>query len=68
MQSVLLLNDATPEGEKRKSLGSNIPFREDIDLGYRITPAYSGTISYNHMSTADPGVRNDVGIRFDVKF
>ena len=28
----------SPEGEKRKSLGSNILFREDLDIGYRITP------------------------------
>jgi lipid A 3-O-deacylase len=66
------VNGATPEGEKRKSLGSNILFREDVDFGYRITPRYSIALSYNHISNADLGERNeginDVGVRFGIKF
>ena len=62
----------SPEAEKRKSLGSNILFREDVDIGYRITSVYSVAVSYNHISNADLGVRNeglnDIGIRFGVKF
>jgi lipid A 3-O-deacylase len=66
------VDGATPEGEKRKSLGSNVLFREDLDLGYRITPRYSIAISYNHISNADLGERNeginDIGVRFGIKF
>ena len=66
------VNGATPEGEKRKSLGSNILFREDVDIGYHITSVYSVALSYNHISNADLGERNeginDIGVRFGIKF
>jgi lipid A 3-O-deacylase len=66
------VNGNTPEAEKRKSLGSNVLFREDVDLGYRITSTYSIAVSYNHISNADLGVRNeglnDIGVRLGVKF
>jgi lipid A 3-O-deacylase len=60
------------ESQHEKSLGSNILFREDIDLGYHITPRWSVAISYNHISNADLGVRNeglnDIGARIGFKF
>jgi len=60
------------EAQKRKSLGSPVLFREDVDLGYHITPRYSVAISYNHISDADLAKRNeglnDIGIRFGFKF
>jgi lipid A 3-O-deacylase len=66
------VNGNSAEAEKRKSLGSNILFREDVDIGYRITPTYSVALSYNHISNADLGVRNeginDIGVRFGIKF
>jgi lipid A 3-O-deacylase len=59
------VNGATPEGE-------NILFREDVDIGYRITSVYSVALSYNHISNADLGERNeginDIGLRFGIKF
>jgi len=66
------VDGASSEGEKRKSLGSNVLFREDLDIGYRITPRYSIAVSYNHISNADLGERNeginDIGVRFGIKF
>ncbi|MEI9982981.1 MAG: acyloxyacyl hydrolase [Aliidongia sp.] len=47
------------ESQHRKSLGSNALFREDADLGYRITPQWSIAISYNHISDADLAKRNE---------
>jgi lipid A 3-O-deacylase len=68
-----LLNVTDPvESQRRKSLGSNVLFREDIDLGYRITPVWSVAISYNHISNADLATRNeglnDIGLRLGMKF
>jgi lipid A 3-O-deacylase len=64
---------ATPaEAQVRKSLGSNVLFREDVDLGYRITPHWAVAVSYNHISNADLATRNeglnDIGVRVGLKF
>jgi lipid A 3-O-deacylase len=60
------------ESQHEKSLGSNVLFREDIDLGYRFTPRWSVAISYNHISDADLAFRNeglnDIGVRVGMKF
>jgi lipid A 3-O-deacylase len=58
--------------QQRKSLGSNVLFREDLDIGYRITPQWSVALSYNHISNADLATRNeglnDIGARIGFKF
>ena len=60
------------ESQRRKSLGSNVLFREDLDLGYHITPNWSIALSYNHISNADLATRNeglnDIGARIGFKF
>ncbi|HWK43293.1 MAG TPA: acyloxyacyl hydrolase [Stellaceae bacterium] len=60
------------EAQRRKSLGSPVLFREDVDLGYRFAQRYSVAISLNHISDADLAKRNeglnDVGLRFGYKF
>jgi lipid A 3-O-deacylase len=60
------------ESQHRKSLGSHFLFREDVDLGYHITPVWSVALSYNHISDADLAVRNeglnDIGLRIGMKF
>ena len=60
------------EAQERKSLGSNVLFREDIDLGYRINERWSIAFSYNHISNADLAKRNeglnDVGARIGLRF
>ena len=65
--------NATPaESQVRKSLGSNVLFREDVDVGYRFTPHWALAISYNHISNADLAERNeglnDIGLRLGFKF
>jgi lipid A 3-O-deacylase len=60
------------EGQRRKSLGSQVLFREDVDLGYRFAQRYSIALSVNHISDANLAKRNeglnDLGVRFGVKF
>lgn len=60
------------QSQRVKSLGSNALFREDLDIGYRITPRVSLAFSYNHISDADLAQRNeglnDVGVRIGIKF
>jgi lipid A 3-O-deacylase len=68
-----LINVTDPVlSQQRKSLGSNVLFREDIDLGYRINSIWSVALSYNHISNADLASRNeglnDVGVRLGMKF
>ncbi|HLY54472.1 MAG TPA: acyloxyacyl hydrolase [Stellaceae bacterium] len=68
-----LINVTDPVlSQERKSLGSNVLFREDVDLGYRFNPVWSIAVSYNHISNADLGVRNeglnDIGVRVGMKF
>ncbi len=56
----------------RKSLGSNLLFRENFELGYRISPEYLVSLNFDHLSNAGFGVHNqsinDVGIRFGIGF
>jgi lipid A 3-O-deacylase len=60
------------ESQREKSLGSNVLFREDLDLGYRFTPNWSIAVSYNHISNADLAMRNeglnDIGVRIGLTF
>ena len=60
------------QSQREKSLGSNVLFREDADIGYRFTPRLSIALSYNHISNADLATRNeginDIGVRFGIKF
>jgi lipid A 3-O-deacylase len=67
------INVSAPlESQQRKSLGSNALFREDLDIGYHITPRWSLAVSYNHISNADLAERNeglnDIGVRVGLKF
>jgi lipid A 3-O-deacylase len=67
------LNVTDPvQSQKRKSLGSHVLFREDLDLGYHLTPQWSLALSYNHVSNADLAPRNeglnDIGVRVGFKF
>jgi hypothetical protein len=68
------LNDGkiTSHIPDRKSLGSNLLFRENFELGYRISPEYLVSLNFDHLSNAGFGVHNqsinDVGIRFGVGF
>jgi len=56
----------------RKSLGSNVLFREALDLGYRITPVYTISAHIDHVSNGGLAKQNeslnDVGVRFSVRF
>lgn len=60
------------ESQRRKSLGSEILFREDLDIGYQINETFSIALSYNHISNADLAKRNeginDLGVRFGYHF
>lgn len=60
------------ESQHRKSLGSHWLFREDLDIGYRLTQQWSIALSYNHISNADLAPRNeglnDIGARIGFKF
>ncbi|HVJ50898.1 MAG TPA: acyloxyacyl hydrolase [Aliidongia sp.] len=60
------------EQQTRKSLGSHWLFREDLDIGYRLTPQWSIAFSYNHISNADLASRNEglnnIGGRIGFKF
>ena len=56
----------------RKSLGSNVLFREAFELGYRITPVYQVSAFFDHVSNAGLAKENqsinDAGIRFGIHF
>ncbi len=56
----------------RKSLGSNVLFRESLELGYRITPIYQISAYADHVSNAGLArfnqSLNEVGGRFGVRF
>ena len=56
----------------RKSLGSNVLFREALEVGYRITPVYQVSAFIDHTSNAGLARENqsinDVGIRFGIRF
>lgn len=56
----------------RKSLGSNVLFRESLELGYRITPVYQISAYVDHVSNAGLArfnqSLNEIGGRFGVGF
>jgi lipid A 3-O-deacylase len=56
----------------RKSLGSNVLFRESFELGYRITPRWEVSLFFDHVSNAGFARYNqsinDAGLRFGVHF
>lgn len=56
----------------RKSLGSNVLFREAFELGYRINPVYQISAFLDHVSNAGLAKQNesinDAGARFGVRF
>jgi lipid A 3-O-deacylase len=56
----------------RKSLGSNVLFREALEFGYRLNPVYQISAYIDHVSNAGFArynqSLNDVGVRFGVGF
>jgi hypothetical protein len=64
-------NLRTPQPD-RKSLGSNILFREAFELGYRINPVYQVSVMFDHTSNAGLARENqsinDFGVRLGVRF
>ena len=56
----------------RKSLGSNVLFREAFELGYRINPVYQVSVMFDHTSNAGLAKENqsinDFGLRLGVRF
>ncbi len=56
----------------RKSLGSNVLFREAFELGYRITPVYQISAFLDHVSNGGLARQNqslnDVGARLGIRF
>jgi len=63
-------NSTAPPG--RKTLGPTALFRESLELGYQMTPAFSVSAYLDHMSNANLAAQNagltDAGIRFDFRF
>ena len=64
--------DIVATAPDRKSLGSHVLFREALELGYRITPAYEISAFIDHVSNGGLAKQNqsinDVGVRFGVGF
>ena len=64
--------DIVATAPDRKSLGSHVLFREALELGYRITPAYEISAFIDHVSNGGLAKQNqsinDVGLRFGVGF
>ena len=56
----------------RKSLGSNVLFREAFEFGYRINPVYQVSLMFDHTSNAGLAKENqsinDFGLRLGVRF
>jgi hypothetical protein len=56
----------------RKSLGSNVLFREAVEIGYRINPVYEISVMVDHESNAGFARQNqslnDVGLRLGIRF
>jgi hypothetical protein len=54
------------------SLGSNVLFRESVELGYRITPRWSLSVYFSHSSNAglanDNAGLDDLGMRVGLHF
>jgi lipid A 3-O-deacylase len=64
--------DIVAKKPNRKSLGSNILFREALELGYRINPVYQISVLVDHVSNGGLAKQNqsinDLGVRFGVRF
>ena len=64
-----LLRTSKPD---RKSLGSNVLFREAFEFGYRINPVYQVSVMLDHTSNAGLAKENqsinDFGLRLGVRF
>lgn len=64
--------DIVSQSPKRKSLGSNVLFREAFELGYLITPQYEVSLYFDHVSNAGLArynqSLNDFGARIGFKF
>ena len=64
--------DIIGKAPNRKSLGSNVLFREALELGYRITPVYQISAFVDHTSNGGLAKQNqsinDAGIRLGVRF
>ena len=58
--------------DNRKSLGSNILFREAFDLGYQINPTWEISAYIDHISNGGLAKENqsinDVGLRIGYRF
>jgi hypothetical protein len=56
----------------RKSLGSNVLFREALEVGYRITPQYQISVYMDHVSNGgldrENQSLNDIGARIGIRF
>lgn len=64
--------DTRPTRSNRKALGSNVLFREALELGYRITPRFEVSIYADHVSNAGFAryneSLNEVGGRLGIRF
>jgi lipid A 3-O-deacylase len=65
-------NGETKKDKKRRSIGSNLIFRESFSLGVNLAANHSLSLMIDHMSNADlappnPGL-TDVGIRYGYRF
>ncbi|HEX3864506.1 MAG TPA: acyloxyacyl hydrolase [Stellaceae bacterium] len=60
------------QNPNRKSLGSNVLFREAFELGYQITPVYGVSMFLDHVSNAGLARYNqsinDLGGRISIRF
>jgi lipid A 3-O-deacylase len=58
--------------DDRKDLGSNVLFREGLELGYQVTPVVSVSVLFDHESNAGLARKNDgldsLGARVGLKF
>ena len=64
--------DIVARAADRKSLGSNVLFREALELGYLIGPVYQISAYIDHVSNGGLAKQNqsinDAGVRFGVRF
>jgi hypothetical protein len=64
--------DIIGKAPNKKSLGANVLFREAFELGYQITPAYTVSGFFDHVSNGGLAKQNqsinDVGVRFGFRF
>lgn len=64
--------DIIGKAPNKKSLGANVLFREAVELGYQITPIYTVSGFFDHVSNGGLAKQNqsinDVGVRFGFRF